>query len=54
MHPSYEARLSKLFTKQQLAEMKRHMNKEKTAFQKTKVTELIDSLFDLLLPYQLE
>lgn len=54
MHPIFEARLSKLFTEQQLDTMKDHMNDQKKAFQNTEISELIDSLFDSLLLYQLE
>lgn len=54
MHPIFEARLSKLFTGQQLDTMKGHMNDQKKAFQNTETSELIDPLFDSLLLYQLE
>ncbi|KAG1254447.1 hypothetical protein G6F68_010845 [Rhizopus microsporus] len=54
MHPAFEARLSKLFTEQQLDTMKDHMDDQKKAFQSTVTSELIDSLFNSLLLYQLE
>ncbi|CAO3685412.1 unnamed protein product [Rhizopus stolonifer] len=54
MNPMFKARLSKLFTEQQLDTMKEHTNDQKIAFQNTEISELIDSLFDSLLPYQLD
>jgi hypothetical protein len=54
MHPIFETRLSKLFTEQQLDIMKDHMNDQKKAFQNIEISELIDSLFNSLLLYQLE
>lgn len=54
MNPIFEARLSRLFTEQQLDTMKEHMNDQKTAFQNIEIPELVDSLFDSLLLFQLE
>ncbi|KAI8053571.1 hypothetical protein BDF21DRAFT_169170 [Thamnidium elegans] len=54
MHPAFESRLSRLFTGQQLNTMKDHMDDQKKAFQNTVTSELIDSLFDSLLVYQLD
>ncbi|KAI8332343.1 hypothetical protein BC941DRAFT_436387 [Chlamydoabsidia padenii] len=54
MNPIFETRLSKLFTGQQLDTMKEHMNDQKTTFQNIEISELIDSLFDSLLHYQLD
>ncbi|CEI99124.1 hypothetical protein RMCBS344292_13217 [Rhizopus microsporus] len=54
MNPIFEAQLSRLFTEQQLDTMKEHMNDQKTAFQNTEMLELVDSLFDSLLLFQLD
>ncbi|RCH84461.1 hypothetical protein CU097_003285 [Rhizopus azygosporus] len=54
MNPIFEARLSRLFTEQQLDTMKEHMNDQKTAFQNIEIPELVDSLFDSLLLFQLD
>ncbi|KAG1151367.1 hypothetical protein G6F37_008644 [Rhizopus arrhizus] len=49
MHSAFEARLSKLFTEQQLDTMKDHMDDQKKGFQNTVTSELIDSLIDVLI-----
>ncbi|CEP14842.1 hypothetical protein [Parasitella parasitica] len=54
MHPSFEARLFNLFTEKQLDKMKYHMSDQKKAFESIATPEMIDSLFDSMLIYQMD